>query len=198
MSQAKTETVPDEHRRDEVEHGRWLLLIYRVPGDLSAARTAVWRETRKLGTLSLQHGVCLLPLSERHRRAYAALARRIEEYGGEAVVLETSSPDPEWHERTVARFNAARNEEYEEVVDEAERFREDVNRERRKNKYTFAELEDEESNLEHLRRYLAQVRTRDAFGASGAERAIAEVELCAEELERYAQEVYEHQEELSD
>lgn len=172
---------------------RWLLLIYRLPTEPSSARTAVWREARRLGALSLQHAVCLLPLSESNRAAYARLTRRVEEYGGEATILETSSPDPIWQERIVARFNAARDEEYEEVVDETERFREEVARERRKGKFTYAELEDEESNLERLRKFLGQVQARDAFGAEGAARAAAEVTACATVLDAFAQEIYERQ-----
>jgi hypothetical protein len=178
---------------DDGGQGRWLLLIYQLPKGSSSARTAVWREARRLGALSLQHAVCLLPLSEGNREAYDRLARRIEEYGGEASILETTSPSDDWHERIVARFNAARDEEYEEVVDETERFREEISRERRKGKFTFAELEDEESNLERLRRYLAQVVARDAFGAEGRMQAEVEVERCAEVLDAFAQEIYEHQ-----
>ena len=172
---------------------RWLLLIYQLPKGSSSARTTIWREARRLGALSLQHAVCLLPLSEENRAAYERVARRIEEYGGEASILDTASPSDGWHTRTVARFNAARDEEYEEVIDETERFGEEIARERRKGKFTFAELEDEESNLERLRRYLAQVVARDAFGAEGRVRAEAEVERCAEVLEAFAQEIYEHQ-----
>ncbi len=93
----------------------------------------------------------------------------------------------------MTRFNAARDEEYEEVVDETERFREEIERERRKGKFTFAELEDEESNLERLHRYIAQVEARDSFGADGRVRAAEEVERCAGVLEAFAQEIYEHQ-----
>ena len=172
-----------------------MLLIYRLPAEPAAARTAIWRETKRLGALSLQHAVCLLPAADATRAAYARLARRIEEYGGEATILQTVSPDEAWQARTIARFNLARDEEYDEVVDEAERFREEVARERRKGKFTFAELEDEESNLERLRKYLAQVRVRDTFGAPGAARAAAEVATCAEVLDAFAQEIYERQNE---
>ena len=171
----------------------WLLLIYQLPKGASSARTAIWREVRRLGVLSLQHAVCLLPLSENNQAAYERIARRVEEYGGEASILETTSPTDAWHERMVSRFNAARDEEYEEVVDETERFREEIDRERRKGKFTFAELEDEESNLERLRRYLAQVEARDTFGAEGHLKAAEEVERCAEVLEAFAQQIYEHQ-----
>src|SRR6185437_7158611 len=177
----------------EIAIGRWLLLIYRLPADPSSARTAIWRETKRLGALSLQHAVCLLPRSEGNQEAFGRLARRIEEYGGEATVQNTTSPSPIWQEKVVDRFNAARDEEYEEVVDEAERFREEVARERRKGKFTFAELEDEESALERLRKYLGQVRLRDSFGAQGAARALGEVEACAGVLETFAQEIYERQ-----
>jgi hypothetical protein len=112
---------------------------------------------------------------------------------GEASILETTSPTDMWHARTVARCNAARNEEYEEVLDETERFREEIERERRKGKFTFAELEDEESNLERLHKYFARVETRDTFGADGRARATAEVERCAEVLEAFVHEIYEHQ-----
>lgn len=175
------------------ERTSWLLLIYRIPAEHSSARTTIWREIKRLGALSLQHAVFLLPLSEASRTAYDRLARRIEEYGGESTVLETTSPDDGWHQRTIERFNAARDEEYDEVVDETERFREEIERERRKGKFTFAELEDEESNLERLRKYLAQVEVRDAFGAGGRSRAVSEVERCSEVLESFAQEIYERQ-----
>jgi hypothetical protein len=187
------EGPPEGGNRKGGNRGRWLLLIYQLPKGSSSARTTVWREVRRVGVLSLQHAVCLLPLSEENRAAYERIARRVEEYGGEASILETASPSDAWHERTVSRFNAARDEEYEEVVDETERFREEIERERRKGKFTFAELEDEESNLERLRRYLAQVEARDAFGADSRARAAAEVERCAEVLEAFAQEIYEHQ-----
>jgi hypothetical protein len=177
----------------DIVSGHWLLLIYRLPTEPSAARTAVWRETKRLGAISLQHGVCLLPRSDTNHAAIDRLARRVEDYGGEATKLETISPNEGWQTRTVARFNAARDEEYEEVVDEAERFREEVARERRKGKFTFAELEDEESSLERLRKYLAQVQVRDTLGAHGAVQAVAEVEECAAVLEAFAQEIYERQ-----
>jgi hypothetical protein len=164
-----------------------------VPSDPSSARSAIWRETRRLGALSLQHGVCLLPHTEKHRQAYERLIGRVAEYGGEASVMETRSPSQAWEEQTISRFNLARDEEYGEVVDEAERFREEINRERRKGKYTFAELEDEETNLERLRKYLGQVEARDWFQAPQHARAVAEVERCDQELKVFAQQIYERQ-----
>jgi len=185
-SDFKTLVTPAENRA-------WLLLIYRVPKDTASARTTIWREARRLGALSLQHAIFLLPLSEQNRADYERLCRRIEEYGGEATLLETASPTDEWHERTVTRFNAARDEEYEEVVDEAERVREEIERERRKGKFTFAELEDVESQLERVRKYLGKAEARDVFGAAGHTLAVAAADESARECEAFAQQVYARQ-----
>src|SRR5258708_25087922 len=86
---------------DEMVLGRWLLLIYRLPAEPSSARTAIWRETKRLGALSLQHAACLLPLTDANQSAYDRLTHRIEEYGGEATVLETASPHMAWQAKTV-------------------------------------------------------------------------------------------------
>lgn len=190
---ATTTRVGIEATPEGVSLHAWLLLIYTLPKEPASVRTTIWREVRRLGALSLQHAVCLLPHDEANRVAYARLRRRIEEYGGEATILETRSPDEGWQRMIIDRFNAARDEEYEEVVDETERFREEIARERRKGKFTFAELEDEESNLERLRKYLAQVEARDSFGAPGHIAAVREVEHCAEILDAFAQEIYDRQ-----
>lgn len=185
----------ENSQSDGVELKRWLVLIYRIPSEPSSARTALWRETRRLGALSLQHAVCLFPWTEKLQNACAGLVNRIaDEYGGEATLFETTSPNLAWQEKMIERWNAARREEYEEVVDETERFHEEIARERRKGKFTFAELEDEESNLRRLQTYLTQVQSRDVFGASGRTQAQAEVNRCAQTLEIFAQEIYERQE----
>jgi DNA-binding transcriptional regulator PaaX len=88
--------------------GLWLLLIYRLPSDQASARAAVWRGIKRLGALSLQRGVWLLPSLEVNRLAYRQLAERIESSGGTALLLEVGSPNSAWHAAAVARFNVQR------------------------------------------------------------------------------------------
>lgn len=173
--------------------GRWLLLIYHLASQPSSARSAIWREMKRLGALSLQHGVCLLPRTAASQAAYARLARRVEEYGGATSVLETISPDAAWQERTVLHCNAARDDEYAEVVEETERFQAEIDRERGQGTFTCAEWEGKESTLERLGKYLGQVLARDAFGAPGQAGALAAVARCAEVLEALAQEIFARQ-----
>lgn len=154
-------------KSNEWQAHRWLLFIYRVPQDPPGRRTYIWRQLRGLGALYLQQAAAILPAQPALREALRILAARVKEYGGEVSLLETCSPDTEWERGTVARFNAARDEEFAELVEGVERFEDEIARETRKRKFTFAELEDIEADWEKLERWRKRVETRDFFGATG-------------------------------
>ena len=63
-------------------------------------------------------------------------------------------------------------------------------RESQAGKETFAELEENEQELAKLDRWLAQIQTRDFFGAPAAKRAAQEVEACRVDLVAFAAAVY--------
>lgn len=172
---------------------QWLLLIYKVPQDPTRFRTYLWRQMRMLGALSLQQMVCLLPRTPDLESEFMRLAYKIEEFGGEANLLEITSPNREWEDRIIAGFNATVDEEYAEIAENEERFQDEIRRESRKKKFTFAELEDMEADREKISREMAKVQARDFFGAPGrliAETQMAESRNLFEEFSRkvYAQE----------
>lgn len=155
---------------------RWLLLIYRVPQEPPGRRTYVWRQLKGLGAVYLQQAAAILPDRPAVRPALEALAERIRAQEGEVSFLATASPDAAWERDLVARFNAARDEEYAELVENVERFEDEVARETRKEKFTFAELEDIEADWEKLGRWRGRIEVRDFFaapGRAGAEAALA-------------------------
>jgi hypothetical protein len=129
----------------------------------------------------------------RPRRRGEALAGRIREFEGEVSLLETASPSPEWGQELVGRFNEARDAEYAEVVENVERFEDEVRRESRKGKFIFAELEDLESDWEKIGRWHERVRDRDFFGAQGASAAVAALERGRAALGTFAARVYTHE-----
>jgi hypothetical protein len=96
---------------------RWLLIIYRIRAESSGQRTYVWRQLRQLGTVYLQQAAAILPERTELRAGLERLGQRIRSSGGEATILETLSPAPAWEDELVARFNAARDAEYEEIRD---------------------------------------------------------------------------------
>jgi len=172
----------------------WLLLIYRVPQEPPGRRTHVWRHLKQLGAIYLQQAAAILPDRPGLHRELEALAARIREFGGEVSLLETTSPSVEWESNLVAQFNRARDAEYAEVVENVERFEDEVRRESRKGKYTFAELEDIEADWEKLQRWIARIQARDFFGAPGSALAQNELERGHEVLHVFTHEVYAREE----
>jgi len=108
----------------------------------------------------------------------AAVAAKVREFGGEATLSIIAAAEDDWEERLVKLVNRARDEEYEEVADTAERLLEEIARESRKSKFTLAALEEVEGEHERLERWLARVVARDVCGATG--RAEAEKKLAAD------------------
>jgi hypothetical protein len=169
---------------------RWLLLIYRIKAESSGRRTYVWRQLRQLGAVYLQQAAAVLPDRPDLREELDRLGQRIRSAGGEASLLETASPSETWEGELVARFNAARDAEYDEVVDSVERFEDEIRRETRKGRFRFAELEESETDWEKLQRWFARLTERDFFGApgrAGAEEALARGRTL---LDEFTQEVY--------
>lgn len=169
---------------------RWLLLIYRIKAESSGRRTYVWRQLRQLGAVYLQQAAAVLPDRPELRAELDRLGQRIRSAGGEASLLETVSPTSAWEDELVARFNAARDAEYDEVVDSVERFEDEIRRETRKKRFRFAELEESETDWEKLQRWFARLTERDFFGApgrAGAEEALARGRTL---LDDFTQEVY--------
>jgi hypothetical protein len=87
-------------------------------------------------------------------------------------------------------FQAARNDEYEEIVDRCEDFLQQVQKEYTANHFTYAELEENEVDLVKLRNWFAKVRERDAFDAEGRQAVEKAIEGCERSLEDYAGRVY--------
>jgi len=166
----------------------WLLLVYRVPSEPSRLRATVWRRLKSLGAIYLQNSAAALPAGVAAERALRKLRREILDMSGTAVLLSCSVLAGE-QEITTA-FQAARDDEYAEIVDKCDDFQAQVRKEYVAEHFTYAELEENEVDLVKLRGWLSRVRERDVFGAVGrgpAEQAIAE---CEQTLEDYAARVY--------
>jgi hypothetical protein len=167
---------------------RWLVLVYRVPSEPSRLRAAVWRRIKSLGAIYLQSSAAALPASVAAERALRKLRSEILDMAGTAVLLSCDVLAGEPDVR--GAFQAARNDEYEEIVDKCADFLAGVEKEYKENHFTYAELEENEVDLVKLRTWLARVRERDVFGAPGLPEAVSSLAECEEKLEAYAARVY--------
>jgi DNA-binding transcriptional regulator PaaX len=166
----------------------WLLLVYRVPSEPTRLRSTVWRRLKSLGAIYLQNSAAALPASLPAERALRKLRSEILDMSGTAALLSCTvlAGEPEVR----AAFQAARDDEYEEIVDKCQDFLGQVKKEYDENHFTYAELEENEVDLVKLKNWLERVRQRDAFGASGRQAAEKWIEDCDQSLEAYAARVY--------
>jgi len=166
----------------------WLLLIYRVPPEPTRLRSTVWRRIKSLGAIYLQNSVAALPASPANERSLRKLRREILDMSGTAILLSAAALAGDAEVR--AAFLAARNDEYEEIVDKCEDFLRQVQKEYDENHFTYAEFEENEEDLVKLKNWLAKIVERDAFGANGRPATERALESCEQSLEAYAARVY--------
>ncbi|HEV7209379.1 MAG TPA: Chromate resistance protein ChrB [Mycobacteriales bacterium] len=173
---------------EEAEPTGWLLLIYRVPSEPTRLRAAVWRRLKGLGAIYLQNSAAALPAGPAAERALRKLRREIVDMSGTAVLMSCQALVGE--REVKARFQAARNDEFDEIVDRCKDFHAGLEKEYVAEHFSYAELEENEEDLLKLRNWFAKVRDRDVFGAPGRGAALEALAGCEHALEAYASRVY--------
>ena len=101
----------------------------------------------------------------------------MEASGGSLDTYLVERLAPESERKLQGAYNAARDAEYEELIERAQAVIDELDREGAREKFTFAEVEENEAVLAKLRRWAGRIRWRDVFGAP--RRAAAETALRA-------------------
>jgi hypothetical protein len=169
----------------------WLVVVVRVPAEPSRHRVAVWRELRRAGALPLAAGTWAFPSTplaiETIDKIRDLIGRAPD---GELLVLDASGHDRDSEDRLVAQYTDAREAEWQELLSDAAKFDAEIGREIDKEKFTLAELEEEEQSLDRLRRWHRDIALRDSFGAPSAADAGLALKASTERLDHYAELVY--------
>jgi hypothetical protein len=163
----------------------WLVISVSTAGGATGLRMQVWRKLRSLGALYLQQSVCLLPARGTVPRDVRRLADRVHHLGGTARIMRMNFADAAEEAAIVAEFNAARNDEYAEILERLPELHEELAEERARGNTTYAELEESEADLDRFRAWLAKIAARDYFTAPGGQAARDAVEQAAAALARF-------------
>jgi hypothetical protein len=164
--------------------------MYRLPAEPSSARVAVWREVRRSGALQLQQSVIAFPDLEPFQRAVARIRAAVDEVGGSVVAVRAEPLDASDEARLISAWNEARAEEYGELVSECGKLVAEIDKEFRIHKFTLAELDEEEADLDKLTRWHERIRARDVCGCERADEAREALGLATDALARYTTAVF--------
>jgi Protein ChrB, N-terminal len=167
-----------------------LLLAYRLPSDRSSARVAVWREVRRSGALQLQKSVVAFPDTDEFRTAMARVRAAVAAVDGTALAMRAEPLEGDDEERLTAAWNDARAAEYTELASECDKLVAEIDKEFAKEKFTLAELDEEEAELDKLKSWHERIRARDVHGSDGADEAEAALRRASEAVARYTTAVF--------
>jgi hypothetical protein len=120
-------------------------------------------------------------------REVRRLADRVRRQGGSCRLLHVSIADDSERAQLVADMNAARDQEYAEVLERLPEFVAELGNERARGRTMYAEVEESEADLERYQSWLAKIAARDYFGAPRGEEARAAVAGAAAELAAFEQ-----------
>ena len=168
----------------------WTVLIVRVPSEPSRHRVAVWRELRRVGAVQLGQGCWALPDAPPFAGFVDRIVALVDEHEGESFALVAAAADDATARRIRDLYDAARRAEWAEFTSECTKCLAELDKEIRTEKFTLAELDEEEQNVDRLRRWHRELRTRDLFDSINPAEIQGQLDECAELLERFSGLVY--------
>jgi uncharacterized protein YndB with AHSA1/START domain len=170
----------------------WILLTYQLPSEPSRARVSVWREVRRSGALHLQQSIVAFPDTPPFRQALEQFRALVTRVGGETLVIQGEALDVEDQQRLVGSWNEARDAEYSELTGKCAQFLDEIEHEFAIEKFTAAELEEEEAEVEKLERWFERINARDVHRAGARGPAHEALQAAQAALARYVDAVFAH------
>ena len=149
----------------ETCRARWLLLIHQLPPKPPYFRVKIWRRLQRLGAVAIKNSVYVLPRSNSAQEAFAWIRREIGAGDGQASVCEAHFVDGLSDAEIEALFNAARDADYAQAAEEAQRLLDEVSEPLDESRRAQDEVE-----TQRLRGRFDEINAIDFFGAPGSAR----------------------------
>jgi hypothetical protein len=174
------------------DHGRWLVFVYRVPGQSAPLRGTIRRRLTSAGVLFLADAVAALPASPGAERLLRRLRSDIRQAGGSAQLLGGEVIDG--RPGLVRAFNAARDAEYAGIIAGCHELLGRIGSAAAVGQFSYAALEEHDQTLRRLSGSLDRTRARDVLDAADAGPAADALARCREAVAGFARRVYELEE----
>lgn len=136
------------------------------------------------------NGSWVLPHTAAHVQFFEQLQETVRKQGGRAFVLAVSELSPDTATMIVKQFRADRGREYDEFAERCDAFLAEISKETMAGKFTFAELEEGEQDLEKLVRWLTKIHARDFIPDERWPQSDEMLECCRRALEGFSRVVY--------
>lgn len=170
---------------------KWLFLFFTLPAKPSKARVHAWRQLKKLGAVSYQ-SAWVLPYSRDRVGELESLLRDIEAHRGSGVIVEGRVLRAEDEQGIRQVLLDASGEEYGELIEKCDDFLKEIEMEKTRRNFIFAEVEENEEDLEKLKKWLKKVERRSAIDSPLRKEVQDKIKACEQALNEFAAIVYHH------
>lgn len=177
-----------------MEKIKWIVINYNLPTEPSRLRVAIWRGLKKIGAVNIQQSMWVLPYSKENYSALEKISQDIESNNGETLLMESMFFDKRHEERVITLVNEKRDEEYREFINECGKYLKEIEKEISIKKFTFAELEEEEEELQKLISWYEKIEARDFLHSPEGNVAKDQIEEINRAFEKYSELVYQNAE----
>ncbi|WP_010249451.1 Chromate resistance protein ChrB [Acetivibrio cellulolyticus] len=175
-----------------MEKRKWIVINYNLPSEPSRLRVAAWRNLKKLGAVNIQQSMWVLPHSDGNYSALQAISQEMESNFGEVLLMQCEFLEPRYEQKVISYFNNARDEEYNEFIEKCGDYFKELEKEIAIEKFTFAEIEEEEEELNKLLSWFSKLESRDVFNAPKSSYAKEKLDQVQKAFDEYSDMVYKH------
>jgi hypothetical protein len=152
----------------KMEPYRWIILAHHIPPKPGYLRTKISKRLAGLGAIGLKNALYVLPDTEETRESFSWLVKEIEDGGGRAFLSAGVFFLGITDDQIKSLFISARNTEYEELVQSARAYLEQLSSTA---KSPATPRNDAFEYVNELRKRYDEIRGKDFFGAPGRDSA---------------------------
>ncbi len=173
-----------------VERLAWFFFVPQLPTSPSSVRVQVWRRLRAVGAITLQNGIWVLPTGPAHEQVLRELVAYVGQHGGTGLLFQAQALDGPIQDHLLAQFRADRAQEYQEFCGQCANLLAELDRETQAAHFNFAELEENEADLQKLDAWLSKIQARDYNPGPPAAAAVTALTRCRQALQQFTAAVY--------
>ncbi len=172
----------------------WRTLIYQIPREPQRNRMAVWRRLKSIGAINVLQSIWILPDRSDTEEEFRKLEEQINTSGGQSISCITFIQDELQNKKLTEQFNKERELDYKELLEKCDDFENEMYQETKKENFTFAEIEENEHEIEKLNIWLKKIEKKDFFGCEIKNEVMIRLDGCILLLNQFSTEVFERDE----
>jgi DNA-binding transcriptional regulator PaaX len=169
----------------------WRTLIYQIPREPQRNRMAVWRKLKSIGALNAFQSIWILPDTEETKEEFKKLEEQINNSGGQSISCITLIDDEVKNKKLIEQFNNEREADYKELLEKCDDFEAEIDRETKRENFSFAEVEENEHEIEKLNIWLKKIAKKDYFGCLMKAEVLKRIDECLSLLNQFSKRVFE-------